>query len=342
MRNPIMKNRATIADVAKQAGLSVATVDRAINGRHAVRNETLRKIHDASKAVGHYSAHLLELQLKRDLPQYKLAFVLLRETHASFFQALARQLETSLLSEPLCRGTSKVEFLDWRSPNEAAAAVRQFGTYCQAIAVVSVDHPAIAAAVAELKSNSVRVFSFLTDVAQGVRDSYVGVNNRKVGRTAAWLIAKTAHRPGQVAILVGSSRFHGHEMREIGFRAYFRERAPDFEVIETLVNPGSERLGYEATKELLTRHPELVGIYVAGLGPEGVIAALRESGLAPRLSIVCHENTIEIAAALADDIITAVIHTPLEQLCRELISSMIVSLREGEARAPGQNFIHSR
>ncbi len=39
-----------------------------------------------------------------------------------------------------------------------------------------------------------------------------------------------------MAIFVGSHRFHGHELREIGLRSYFRENAPDFTVMETLVN----------------------------------------------------------------------------------------------------------
>ena len=107
--------------------------------------------------------------------------------------------------------------------------------------------------------------------------------------------------PGKVAIFVASSRFHGHEMREIGFRTYFRERVPEFEVIDTLVNPGSLKLAYDATRELLRQHPDLVGLNVAGFGPEGVIPALREANTAGRLAVVCNENTPDAVAALADD-----------------------------------------
>jgi LacI family transcriptional regulator len=314
-------------------------VDRAINGRHAVRPETLRKVHDASKALGYHAVPILEDRLKQDFPHYKLGFLLLGEVHSSFYKPLAEQLEASLVAEPLCRATARIEHLNWRSPNEAAATLRRLGKQCQAIAVVCVDHPAITAAVADLKKDGVLVFSLLSDFAQGVRESYVGVNNRKAGGTAAWVIARTAHRPGKVAILVGSSRFHGHEMREIGFRAYFRERSPSFEVIDTIINPGSEQLAHEATKELLAKNPDLVGINIAGLGPDGVISALREAGLGPRLSVVCNEITPDTSAALADDVVTAVIDTPLEPLCRSLVSAMILALREGAARVPGQIFV---
>ena len=88
-----------------------------------------------------------------------------------------------------------------------------------------------------------------------MREGYVGLNNRKAGRTAAWMIAKTSKRPGKVAVFVGSHRFHGQEMREIGFRTYFREYAPEFELVETMVNLEARRIAHEATLDLLQRYP---------------------------------------------------------------------------------------
>ena len=90
---------------------------------------------------------------------------------------------------------------------------------------------------AVIQVNEARLTSpMLSDFAAGIREGYVGLDNRKVGRTAAWMISKAAKRPGKVALFVGSHRFHGHELREIGFRSFFREQAPDFTLLETLVN----------------------------------------------------------------------------------------------------------
>ena len=85
-----------------------------------------------------------------------------------------------------------------------------------------------------------------------------------------------AKRPGKVAVFVGSHRFHGQEMREIGFRSYFREYAPELDLVETLVNLETRGIAHEATLDLLQRHPDIVGFYVAGGGMEGAISALRE------------------------------------------------------------------
>ncbi|TGR91078.1 LacI family transcriptional regulator, partial [Mesorhizobium sp. M2E.F.Ca.ET.209.01.1.1] len=92
------------------------------------------------------------------------------------------------------------------------------------------------AVVETLKARGQPVFWLLSDFAAGIREGNVGLDNRKGGRSAAWMIAKAARKPGKVALFVGSHRFHGHELREIGFRSFFRERAPDFTVMETLVN----------------------------------------------------------------------------------------------------------
>jgi len=47
-----MSRRPTIADLARAAGVSVATVDRVLNGRHPVREETARRVSEAASGLG--------------------------------------------------------------------------------------------------------------------------------------------------------------------------------------------------------------------------------------------------------------------------------------------------
>src|SRR5689334_8349953 len=46
-----VKRRATVHDVAREAGVSLATVDRVLNGRPGVRTETADKVAEAIKAL---------------------------------------------------------------------------------------------------------------------------------------------------------------------------------------------------------------------------------------------------------------------------------------------------
>jgi LacI family transcriptional regulator len=138
---------------------------------------------------------------------------------------------------------------------------------------------------------------------------------------------------------VGGHRWHGHELRETGFRSYIRESAPRFDVLDTLVNLETRQLTYEATLDLLSRQPELRGIYVAGGGMEGAIAALREVRAPGEVALVVNELTPESAAALSDGYVTMVDATPLPDLCRDLLAMMIRSAATGPSAVPGQHFL---
>jgi len=333
-----MASRPTIADLARAANVSVATVDRVLNGRHKVREDTARRIYDAANEIGFHAVGLLRQRVFEGLPQYRLGFILQKPDH-HFYQAFAREIENAVQHNPGIRGTAQIDFCTSQTPSELADKLREIGGRNQAVAMTGPDYPAMSVVVEEMKSKGVPVFSLLSDFASGIREGYVGLNNRKAGRTAAWMIAKTAKKPGKVAVFVGSHRFHGHELREIGFRSYFRENAPDFEVLDTLVNLETVQITHEATLDLLLRHPDLVGFYVAGGGMEGAISAIREEKLGGKHILVVNELTPISRAALADEIVTLAIATPIANLCRELVSLMVAAIDNGPATAPGQTFL---
>ncbi|MEI2298697.1 LacI family DNA-binding transcriptional regulator [Ensifer sp. MJa1] len=333
-----MSNRPTIADLAQAAGVSVATVDRVLNGRHPVREETARRVYEAAKAIGYHAVGLIRQRVFEDLPQYRLGFVL-QKPEQSFYQAVAKEIENAAHALSNARISAQIDFVASSTPTAITEKLQASAARNQAIALVAPDFPAVTTAIEDLKTRGVPVFSLLSDFAAGVREGYVGLNNHKVGRTAAWMIAKAAKRPGKVAAFVGSHRFLGHEMREIGFRSYFREHAPDFEVLDTMVNLDTAEITHEATLNLLQRHPDLIGFYVCGGGMEGAISAIREERLEGKLIGVVNELTPESRAALADNVVTLAVATPTAMLARETINLMIQAISKGPTGAPGQTFL---
>ena len=337
MREHASGPRPTIRTLAEAAGVSVATVDRVLNGRLPVREETARRVYDAATRIGFHAAGLIRQRLKDDLPEVRLGF-LLQKARQPFYQAFERELVAAVAAAPGVRGTALVDFVPSLAPTDVVASLEAMARRAQAVGMVAPDHPTVTAAVEGLRASGVPVFSLLSDFAAGVREGYVGVDNRKAGRTAAWMIARAA-RAGPVAVFVGTHRFNGHELREMGFRSYFREEAPQFEVLETLVNLETREITYEATLSLLHRHPELAGLYVAGGGMEGAIAALRDEGPARRPVVVVNELTPDSRAGLADGVVTMILATPLPVLCRELAALMVATVRSGMAATPGQTFL---
>lgn len=330
--------RPTIADLANAAGVSVATVDRVLSGRLRVREETSRKVFEAAERIGFHGANLIRQRLFSELPEYRLGIILRKERHA-FYQSFVSQLEEAAGSVRDCRLRLNIQFAQSAEPGELADLLSAMSGKVHAVAATGPDHHDVTSAVTHLKANGIPTFSLLSDFAQGVRETYIGTNNIKVGRTAAWFISKIATRPGRVLLFLGGHRFHGHALRETGFRSYMREYAPQFEVMDALINLETRRLTCEALLGALARHDDLVGVYCAGGGMEGAIEALKEAGGGRDIACLVNELTPESRQALLERTISAVLHTPLRELCNDLIATMVNTIEHGMADNPGQRFL---
>ncbi|MBP7003057.1 LacI family DNA-binding transcriptional regulator [Amaricoccus sp.] len=330
--------RATIADLSREAGVSVATVDRVLNGRVKVREETARKVHEAARRIGYHGANAIHSRMLADLPEMHFGIILQKGGHA-FYQAFAAEIEDQLRAHADHRLRATVRFAESTRPSELAEMLGWMRGKVHAVAATGLDHHEVTRAVEDLRARGVPTFSLLSDFAQGVREGYVGLNNLKVGRAIGWLMARIARRPGKVVTFVGGNRFHGHQLRETGLRSSFREYAPDIEMLGTILNLEERQVTYEATHALLESHPDLSGIYCAGGGMEGAIAAMRESGRANEVMLVVNELTDESREALQDGTVKIVLRTPLPQLCAELIPLMIHAVEKGMAETPGQRFL---
>jgi LacI family transcriptional regulator len=333
-----MAQRPTIIDVAKQAGVSTATVDRVLNGRHNVRSDTARRVYDAAAQIGYHAARLIEQRLAAETPLVRLGFVLTKQGQF-FYQSMATQIEQAARSFPGVRTEIVIEFCPTQAPKDIADMMREVGSRVDVLAAVATNHQYTTAAVSDLKAAGVPTVSLLSDYAQGERMAYVGLNNLKMGRLMASILAMAIHEPGKVALFVGGHRWHGHELRETGFRSYFREHHPNFTVLDTLVNLETRQLTHEATLDLLERHPDLKGMYVAGGGMEGAIAALREVREPGQVALIVNEVTPESRAALSDRFVLMAPRTPLEILCQDLVSIMVNSTRGHLDGFPGQRFL---
>lgn len=334
-----MAKRPGMAALAAAAGVSVATVDRLLNGREKVAQSTRTAVLEAALRLNHPAAARLAEATGQDAPRAIRFGVLLHKQGQEFYQNMAREMRAAVAQLPGINGQLDLDFAASQAPSEVASLLRAMATRCDVIAATAVNHPEITAAVDQLKQQGVPVFSLLSDFAQGIRAGYVGLNNLKVGRTAAWTISLTARSSGKVALFVGGARWHGHDLRETGFRAYLREERPDLEVLESIVNLETRQLTFETTLNLLRKYPDLRGIFVAGGGMEGAISALQQVRQPGEVALVVNELTANSRAALAQGWVTMVDSTPLPDLCREVLGLMTRAVRDGGIGNAGQVFL---
>ena len=331
-------NRPTIADLAGAAGVSVSTVNRILGGKTPVRGETIQRVRSAAAEIGFYGLGAIETRLRDAVPHHRLGF-LLQQSSRELYQIFGREIaaachrRTDRTIEPI------VEFIDELMPENIAERLSALGARCDAMSVIAADHPIVGQAIRSLREAGTPVVTYISDQSVPERAGYVGTDNWKLGRTAAWLIAQTTHGPGRIAVFIGDHRYQCQDVADASFRSYIREHAPRLTVKESRPTHEDGREAHRMLTGLLSETDDLVGVLIVGGGISGVLQALREVPEERRRSIrvVCRDIGPETRKGLAEGIITAALCHPLAATSDQLVQTMVDAIDQ-----PGNGSILQR
>jgi LacI family transcriptional regulator len=316
------EGRPTIVDLAKAASVSVSTVDRVLNGRDPVRQVTADRILEAAERIGFRGVTAIRHRVANSRPVGRLGFLLQLPAQREY-RMWGDLLAEATRATSLIHGRPVVRFLDDLTPDNVAENLMGLSREVDALALVAANHPKINHAVDMLAADGVPIFTLISGLGAQSIAGHVGIDNLKKGRTAAWFIKGLSRQLGRVAVLLGSPRYISQDLAEAGFRGYLREHAPDAVVIHTEATFEDDDKAYRITAKLLREFPDLSGLYVAGGGISGVIAALRENGQSDSGPVVIlNELTDETRAALVDGVIKVVLSNPATQMAQVAVASM--------------------
>jgi LacI family transcriptional regulator len=323
----LVKRRVTVRQIAEKARLSVATVDRVINGRTTVRRATALRVQSAAHALGYQFTVPMRVRID-EAPQAMKCVFLLQRRASSFYQHLAEELQQTSQRDPLQGVQVSIQHMDdYLEPAKVADTLRSVQGQVDAVAVVATESNPVSDAIEFLAEQQIPVVALLSDLSSPKLAGYAGINNRMAGRTAAWAIARCANRPGKLGVLIGSHGYIGQEEREIGFRGYFRERGLEFKVLEPAVCLDDPEIAFKQTLELLQGTDELAGIYNVGGGASGVLRAIEETQPSRKLAYVCHELTPVTRAGLSAGTIDLVLAHDVPELARSALK-MVADLKK--------------
>ncbi len=320
--------RPNALDLAKAAGVGLSTIDRVLNGRSRVRPDTAQRVLDAAEKIGFYAEGSIRARIIERRPACNLGFLLLQKNNR-FYDNLAHELRAAAIAFDAAKVSVDIDYLTDLAPDIVAAKIVAMGKKAKVVGVVATQHPTIARAIEYLREKGVPTFALLSEFSAQCSVGYVGCDNWKVGRTAGWAISTICKKPGKIAIFVGNHRYRCQELNEIAFRAYLREHAPDFEILEPRSTWEENEVAEKLTQELLVSEPDLAGLYVAGGGLDGVIKALREMPGNRDLVTIGYQNTDTTRLALHDGVLKFVISNPVKAIAREAISAMTNAISYG-------------
>ncbi len=329
--------RPTVTDLAREAGVGLSTVDRVLNGREPVREATARRVLEAAERIGFHATPLLRTRLRADVPERCFGFLMQRR-ETPFYRILGAALERAVGDCPHVRGRVILDFLEDLTPDRVAERLIRLARRCDGIGVVAADHPHVAAAI---ESIAVPVVAMVSDLTAPARAGYVGLDNRKVGRTAGWFLANMLPPAAKVAIFVGSHRYLCQEACEIGFRGYLREKAPGLTLLDPVATLESDAYAHEAMLDLLHRVPDLAGIYVAGGGIDGLARAIGEQPPGKGPMVVGHDLSDSTREGLVNEVLKVLLCHPVDDLARVTVDLLVSGERGRAVQCPLPLVIHT-
>ena len=298
--------KATIEDVAVEAGVSVATVDRVLNGRAAVRPPTAERVEKAIRRLN-YQPDRLAARLARGR-EYRFCFILPEGSNA-FMATLAEAVQTEALRMEREKVVIDLLHTDVFDAQQLATTLDTIGSIYDGVAVVALDHPRVREALNALAERGVTVVTLVSDVPSSKRIHYVGIDNSAAGRTAATLMGRyLSGREGKVGLIAWSLSLRDHIERQFGFEQVMAHDFPNLTLLPVREGRDDRVKVQGVAEQLLADHKDLIGLYNVGAGSGGIAAALEQAGRARDMVFITHELTEDTRRALIDGTIDIIIN----------------------------------
>lgn len=287
-------NKPTIHDVARNAQVSLATVDRVLNKRGGVAEKSVRKVIEAVEATG-YVRDVTAANLSRGR-EYRFTFVV-PDSKTSFMGLIRTALDTQRAALRDKRVKLKVITVPAFDAGAQAAALAAIGPRStDGVAIIASEAPEVQVEMARLMEDGVPVVTLVSDLPRARRDGYVGPDNVVAGRTAASFMGRfVGGRKGAILMIAGSLAARDHMERVMGFRMVMSERFPKQKLLPAVQGFDSADTVKALTQAALREGP-IAGIYAVGAGRSGLIEALRD--VADRPVTIVHDLTKSAREAL--------------------------------------------
>ena len=305
MKEPEPPSALTLRDIARQAGVSLATVDRVLHNRPGVRPDTVRRVKDAIERNA-FQPHVAAAELARGRAR-RFAFVM-----PSGPNLFMQQIQSHLgeMSAWLSARRLAVEMVatDVFDASVLASTLESLVGDYDGVAVVALDHPSVRAAINDLVDGGTRVVTLVSDVPSSRRHHYVGIDNVAAGRTAGALVGRlVGPRPGKVAIVAGSQGLRDHAERIFGFNQVMTLDFSQLDVLPIIEAQDNDERSEQLLMRLLDDHPDVVGLYNVGAGTQGVAKSLIDSGRGTQVVFVGHDVTVLTRKLLLQGVMDAAI-----------------------------------
>ncbi|MCR5546686.1 MAG: LacI family DNA-binding transcriptional regulator [Lachnospiraceae bacterium] len=296
---------ATMQEIAKLAGVSRGTVDRVLNNRDGVNEETKKKVLEIADLVD-YQPNKAGIALATQKKNIKIGILLYGEGNP-FFEDLKtgiseRYNDLSFYGFTYILKQSKSHVRD-----QIIALDEMLKEDINGLIISPFNDPRIVEKINELTDKGIFVVTVNTDLPDSKRIAYVGSDDYKSGQTAGGLMGLLTKGVGEIGIITGGHNVTGHENRIQGFEEVISKKYPKLQIVAIEECQDDDYKAYGALQRMLLEHPTITAIFFSAGGIYGGCKFLYQMTQKQPYTVITYDMSDVNIDFLNKDIITATI-----------------------------------
>jgi len=305
----------TIKDIARQLGVSPATVDRAVHNRADISPETREKILSRIKELGYRPNKIARTLVSGKttrigviLPLEPLFFWSEVERGVKYGEEGFRDFGIKISCYRIQYSTAVLKYTINKLMNDGICA----------LILKPINDREIIAQLHECREKGIRIVTLNDDLREVDRLFYMGSDDAEAGRAAAQLMALFLKGAGKVGVVRDyGNRSYSLEQRYAAFKETAAQLAPELELIDDSgrhYQSIGEYNAYLMTKDYLETVPDLAGLYNDSGSIYEVALALKDEKPGRKIVLIGHEVSPEVNELARQDLIDGlVVQDPFSQ-----------------------------
>ena len=313
--------RPTTKDLAKAAGVSLATIDRVLNGRAGVKERTILKVNETIEEIG-FERNMQAANLARG-KDYRFQFIL-PLVGGRFLIELISRIEEANARFSSERVFAEVKQLDSNDPHLIANYLASLDKHTiDGVAIMVPDSPQVRDAIARLAERGMEVVQFLSGEPKERGLDFVGIDNNAAGATAGHLIGRfIGPSSGKIMVISDTIQSRGSIERRLGFDQIMADRFPALNPLPSLETYGNAARTNRIVQQAFENNADIVGVYIMNSEAELPLSAIQNARVSRDLVVVAHERTTYTEQALGADHLDAIISQNTGHAVRSAIRTM--------------------
>lgn len=304
---------ATIKDIARLAGVSVGTVDRALNHRGHISQKTEERILEIAKSLN-YSPNSVAKSLATFNKKTKI-FVIFHVKTNDYYKSVKEGIMKAA-SEIAPYGISVVirSGKDFDISDQLALLDQAVKEDASAIILVPINHVKITRAINSIKQKGIPIILLSTYVDGFEPLAYVGSDYNKSGMIAAGIINLVCGEKGNLLVFSPPYDILGHKQRIDGLSSQLFKEYPSVKILDIVQLPNDEMISYKMTYEALSSNPATDIILYMGASAKGGLCAINDYDSNHTIKLVFFdEPSIVKENILTKRISATIVQSPVSQ-----------------------------